>query len=155
RAVLALDAGATLTFPGEAGVSEADYRQDAMYKLSAGTIGLHWGIPLPRGTQFVLPVGAAVYDAKGTPRGVAVLEVSLDRLLARPDGAKLDYVQTKMLVTRAGKVMAEDNSAAGRAPLATAVLDAMAMGKSGSLETASDGHKWLTTFYPLASLDWY
>ncbi len=154
RAVAAFSDGVTLTFPAAAGQPAADFREDPMYKLMGDKPGVSWGAPVVRDAQVVLPVGAALYAEQGF-RGVAVLEVSLDRLLGQPGTSKLDYVQSKRLVSRTGKVMAEDNGAAGRAPLPPQVLDAMAHGRSGSVETTSGGHKWLTTYYPLASLDWY
>jgi hypothetical protein len=154
RAVVAFADGATLTFPGAAGVPAADMREDPTYKLVGERAGVFWGTPVTREGPAVLPVGAGLYDDAGF-QGVAILEVSLDRLLGQPGSSRLDYVQSKLLVTRGGKVMAEDNGPAGRAPLAPQVLDAIAMGRSGSVETAGDGHTWLTTFYPLASMDWY
>ncbi len=154
RAVVGFADGVTLTFPAAVGLPTADFREDPMYKLVGDRPGVFWGAPVPRDGQMVLPVGAALYAEQGF-RGVAVLDVSLDRLLEQPGTAKLDYVQSKLLVSRAGKVMAEDNGLAGRAPLAPEVLDAMAMGRSGSLETQSVGHNWVTTYYPLSSVDWY
>ena len=59
-----------------------------------------WGPVTTTGKQASLPLSAALYDETGAFRGVALLEVSLDRLLARPGVAKIDYVQSRYLVDR-------------------------------------------------------
>jgi hypothetical protein len=86
---------------------------------------------------------------------VATLEVSLDRLLERPGTTKLDYVQSELLVARDGKIIAEQNTSAGRAPLSPEMLEAISLGKSGTIEYEQDGRRWMASYYPLATLDWY
>jgi eukaryotic-like serine/threonine-protein kinase len=157
RAVVVFADGLTLAFPGAAGAAGepgADRRADPLYQLAAVKPGASWGTPALRDGQMVLPLATAIHDASAL-QGVAILEVSVDRLLAQPGSSKLDYVLRKLLVTRGGQVMAEENGPGGRVPLDPRVLEAIALGKSGSLETTSDGRTLLTTFYPLASLDWY
>ncbi len=155
RARIALADGVTLTFPGQQGTSLPDARQDPIYKLIEETTAEQWGVPLLRGADLVLPLGAALFDDRPVFRGVAILEVSLDRLLEAPKSSQSDYVQSRLLVTRKGEVIAEQNASGGRAPLSPKVLAAIAEGKSGSIEHEEGGKTWLSTFYPLSSLDWY
>ena len=155
RVVVALGEGATLTFPAIAGLPAGDARKAPFYALAQGTTGVKWGAVVMNGNLALLPASAALYDDKGAFRGVALLEVALDRLLARPALAKLDYVQSRTLVGRDGKLVAEESRAGGRAPLAPEVVAAMGRGESGSLEAVVDGRAWQYAFYPLATLDWY
>lgn len=148
-AIVALREGVTLTFPGGVGMPAIEGVP------SEGQAGVHWETPVKRGSEVLLPALANLYDDKNVFRGVASLEVSLDRLLAQPGAAKLDYVQSKMLVSRAGEVIAEESGPGGRAPLSPEVKKAIAAGKSGSVEFEEGGRRWISTYYPLSSIDWY
>jgi serine/threonine-protein kinase len=157
RASIALREGLTLTFPGVAGRPPADPRQLPHFKLAEGQRGVAWGArTLADGAEDepILPAIAPLYDERGAFRGVALLEVSLSRLLARPPGEELDYVQSRALVGRDGQLMAED-SKGGRVPLAPEVLAAIAAGQSGTLVAEVNGRRYRYGFHPLASLDWY
>ncbi len=79
----------------------------------------------------------------------------MSRLLARPTIAELDYVQSRSLVGRDGTLMAEDNKAGGRVPLAPEVTAAIAEGKSGSLVATVNGRRYQYAYHPLSSVDWY
>ena len=59
-----------------------------------------------KGNLPLLPGSAALYDDRGAFRGVALVEVALDRLLTRPGVTKLEYVQSRLLVGRDGKLAA-------------------------------------------------
>ncbi len=155
RAALGLREGVTLSFPGMAGRASADPRDAAYFKLAEGKAGVVWGTPVTVDGESILPASAALHDEQGAFRGVALLEVSLRRLLARPTLAELDYVQSRSLVGRDGKVMAEDSDAGGRVPLAPEVAAAIAAGKSGTLVAEMNGHRYRYTYHPLSSLDWY
>lgn len=154
RVLLALSPGVSLSFPAMAGTSSADPRQDPAYQQAMGTRGLLWADPVTRG-EVLLPLAGAVYDDGGAFRGAAVLEVSLDRLLSRPGAFKLDYVRSKRLVTREGRIISEENVAGPAVPLSPLVIAAISAGQSGSLEHIENGRKVLTTYYPLSTLDWY
>ncbi len=162
RASLGLREGVTLSFPGMAGAGHDaahdagsnDPREAAHFKLAEGKAGVVWGTPTTVDGESVLPASAALHDEQGAFRGVALLEVSLTRLLARPTAEELDYVQSRSLVARDGTLMAED-SKGGRVPLAPEVAAAIAAGKSGSLVATVNGRRYRFAFHPLSSLDWY
>ena len=149
RASIALREGVTLTFPGGAG------RQRAApdFKLSEGKSGVVWGTRTVVDEEPILPATAPLYDERGAFRGVALLEVSLTRLLSQPQ--ELGYVQSRSLVARDGAVMAEDTKGGGGVPLAPEVLAAIASGKSGTLVAEVNGRRYRYGFHPLATLDWY
>jgi serine/threonine-protein kinase len=155
RAVVGLREGVTLSFPGMAGRSPGDPREAAFYKLAEGKTGVVWGTPGMVDGESILPASAALHDEQGAFRGVASIEVSLDRLLARPTAADLDYVQSRALVGRDGRIMAEDDKAGARVPLAPEVTAAIAAGKSGSLVAVVNGRRYRYTYHPLSTLDWY
>jgi hypothetical protein len=155
RASLALREGVTLSFPGAARRPPDDPRESAYFKLAEGKAGVVWGTPSMVDGESILPASAALYDEGGAFRGVALLEVSLSRLLARPTSTELDYVQSRSLVGRDGKLMAEDNAPGGGVPLAPEVAAAIAAGKSGSLVAEVNGRRYRYAFHPLSSLDWY
>ena len=149
RASIALREGVTLAFPGEAGRPRAA----PDFKLSEGKSGIVWGTRTVVDEEPILPATAPLYDERGAFRGVALLEVSLTRLLSQPQ--ELGYVQSRSLVARDGTLMAEDNKAGGRVPLAPEVLAAIAVGKSGTLVADVNGRRYRYGFHPLARLDWY
>jgi serine/threonine-protein kinase len=155
RAVVALKDGASLSFPGLASGAATDDREAPFYKLAEATTHAAWGPVTTTGKQASLPLSAALYDETGAFRGVALLEVSLDRLLARPGVAKIDYVQSRYLVDRKGKTVAEDSRQGGAAPIAQEVIDAIGRGESGTHEYTVGGHAWQYAYYPLAALDLY
>lgn len=158
RASVELREGVTLSFPGVAHRAPADPRESAYFKLAEGKTGVVWGTPTKLDGvdgESILPASAALHDESGAFRGVAVLEVSLSRLLARPTSTELDYVQSRALVGRDGKLVAEDNRSGGRVPLAPEVTAAIAAGKSGSLVAEVDGRRYRYAYHPLSSLDWY
>lgn len=156
RASLGLREGVTLSFPGMAGRPPADPREAAYFKLAEGRAGVVWGTPTTVDGESILPASAALHDERGAFRGVALLEVSLSRLLARPAiAADRDEVQSRSLVGRDGKIMAEDNRGGGRVPLAPEVAEAIAAGQSGSLVAKVNGRPYRYTYHPLSSLDWY
>ncbi len=149
RASIALREGVTLAFPGVAGRPRAA----PDFKLSEGKSGIVWGTRTMVEEEPILPATAPLHDERGAFRGVALLEVSLTRLLSRPQ--ELDYVQSRSLVARDGTVMAADNKGGGGAPLAPEVLAAIAAGKSGTLVAEVNGRRYRYGFHPLAVLDWY
>ncbi len=155
HAVVALKDGVTLSYPGMAAAPVDAARIEASIKLVFGTTGVKWGTATVGASGPVLPASVALYDDAGALRGVVMMEVSLDRLLAQPGANKLASVQSKYLVSRDGKVVAEDSPSGKHAPLAKEILDAVARGESGTEEHAADGHAWQYAYYPLASLDWY
>ena len=155
RASIVLGEGATLSFPGMAARPPADPRLGAPFKLAEGKRGVVWGTATMVDGEPIMPAAAALHDESGVFRGVAILEVSLTRLLARPPSAELDYVQSRSLVSRDGKVMAEGDTAAGRVPLAPEVAAAIAAGRSGTLVAEVGGRRYQYAFHPLASMDWY
>jgi serine/threonine-protein kinase len=155
RFVVALAEGATVSFPAIAAESTEDVRTASWFKLAVGSTGVKWGPVVMSGNLALLPGSAALYDDRGAFRGVALVEVALDRLLARPGLSKLEYVQSRLLVGRDGKLVSEDNAGGARAPLAPALLAAIGRGESGSLEAIVEGTAWQYAFYPLATLDWY
>ena len=155
RASLALREGITLSFPGMGGVPPADPRESPYYQLAEGKSGVVWGTPSKVEGESILPASAALHDERGAFRGVALLEVSLSRLLARPADTELDYVQSRSLVGRDGKLMAEDSEPGGSVPLAPEVAAAIAAGKSGSLVAEVNGRRYRYAYHPLSSLDWY
>jgi hypothetical protein len=155
RASLELGEGVTLSFPAMAGRPPVDPREAPYFRNAEGKRGIVWGSPTVVDNESILAATAPVYDDRGVFRGVARLEVSLARLLARPKATELEYVQSRLLVGRNGKLMAEDNTAEGRAPLAPEVVAAIAAGKSGSLAADVNGRHYQYSYYPLASLDWY
>jgi serine/threonine-protein kinase len=155
RASLGLREGATLSFPGMASGPPVDPREAAYFKLAAGKAGVVWGTPTTVNGESILPASAALHDERGAFRGVALLEVSVSRLLARPTATDLDYVQSRSLVGRDGKLMAEDNKGGAAVPLAPEVAAAIAEGKSGSLVAVVNGRRYRYTYHPLSSLDWY
>jgi serine/threonine-protein kinase len=156
RAAITLDQGVTLRFPGMAGQPTTDDRGSEWYRAAKGTRGVKWGQPVQGEKGALLPATEALYDERGTFRGVVTLEVSLERLLDRPESVALDFVESKQLIGRDGKLMAEDNAAGGeRAPMAPEVLAAIAKGQSGGLVADVGGKKWQYAYYPLATLDWY
>ena len=95
RASLGLREGVTLSFPGMAGHPPDNPRESAYFKLAEGKAGVVWGTPTTVDGESILPASAALHDERGAFRGVALLEVSLSRLLARPTIAELDYVQSR------------------------------------------------------------
>jgi serine/threonine protein kinase len=149
-----LDGGVAFTFPGGVAAPKGDPREDLAYTLAKAQSGMFWGAPVARGSKLVLPLSVALFVDE-RPMGVAVLEVTMDSLLAQPGQRKLEYVQTKMLVARDGTVMAEQSDARGKAPLAQGVRDAIKQGKSGTLEYEEGGRKWIASYYSLSALDWY
>jgi hypothetical protein len=155
RATLALREGLTVSFPAMAGRPPADAREAAFYKLAAGKAGVVWGTPGMVEGESILPASAAVHDEAGMFRGVALIEVSLNRLLARPTPEELDYVQSRTLVGRDGTVMAQDDKGENSIPLAPEVKAAIADGKSGSLVATVNGRRYRYTYHPLSSVDWY
>jgi hypothetical protein len=154
RASVTLREGATLSFPGMAGRAAGDAREAPPYQLAQTKRGVVWGTATMVDGEPILPASAALYDERGAFRGVAVLEVSLNRLLAQP-AAELDFVQSRVLVGRDGRVMAEDGKGEGRVPLAPEVAAAIAQGKTGTMVAEVDGRRYQYTFQPLTSLDWY
>jgi eukaryotic-like serine/threonine-protein kinase len=155
RAVVALKDGVTLAYPGMAAGALADERVQASLKLVFGTTGVKWGTAIVGPSGSILPASAALYDDAGVFRGVVVLDVSLDRLLAPPGVTKLGYVQSRYLVGRDGKIVSEDSPSGKRAPLAKEVVGAIARGESGTRAHDVDGRPWQYAYYPLANLDWY
>ncbi|MFS8065680.1 MAG: protein kinase domain-containing protein, partial [Byssovorax sp.] len=149
RASIALREGVTLAFPGEAGRPRAA----PDFKLSEGKSGIVWGARTVVDGEPILPATAPLHDERGAFRGVALLEVSLTRLLSQPQ--ELGYVQSRSLVARDGTVMAEDDKDGGGVPLAPEVLAAIAAGKSGTLVAEVNGRRYRYGFHPLATLDWY
>jgi serine/threonine-protein kinase len=154
RASITLREGAALSFPGMAGRAAGDPREAASYKLAEGKRGVVWGTPTPVDGDSVMAASAALHDEKGAFRGVAALEVSLSRLLARPQAAELDYVQSRSLVGRDGKTIAEDKKGES-VPLAPEVAAAIAAGKSGTMVAKVNGRRYQYAYHPLSSLDWY
>lgn len=152
RTSIALREGVTLSFPGMAGQKPVDPGE---VERAASKSGVTWGTPTKVGGESILAASAALHDERGAFRGVAVLEVSLGRLLSRPSAADLDYVQSRSLVGRDGKLMAEDNEDAGGVPLAPEVAAAIREGKSGTLVAEVNGRRYQYAFHPLSSLDWY
>jgi serine/threonine-protein kinase len=155
RATLALREGLTVSFPAMAGRPPGDAREAAFYKLAAGKADVVWGTPGLVDGESILPASAAVHDEAGAFRGVAQIEVSLNRLLARPTPEELDYVQSRTLVGRDGTVMAQDDKGESTIPLAPEVKAAIADGKSGSLVATVNGRRYRYTYHPLSSVDWY
>jgi serine/threonine protein kinase len=155
RASLALREGVTLSFPGTARAPEGDPRESAAFMLAEGKAGVVWGPPTITDGESTLPASAALHDERGAFRGVALLEISLNRLLARTTGADLDYVLSRSLVGRDGTLMAEVNGPDGRVPLAPEVAAAIAAGQSGTLVAEVNGHRYRYAFHPLSTLDWY
>ena len=64
-------------------------------------------------------------------------------------------MQSRSLVGRDGKIVAEDNKAGRQVPLAPEVAAAIAAGKSGSLVAEVNGRRYRYAYHPLSSLDWY
>jgi serine/threonine-protein kinase len=155
RVTLGLREGVTLSFPGMAGRTPADPREASYLEVVKGKRGVVWGTPTVVDGESMLPATAAIHDDDGKVRGVALLEVSLSRLLARPTSAELDFVQSRSLVGRDGKVVAEDNKPGSQLPLPAEVAAAIAAGKSGSLVTVVNGRRYQYAFHPLSSVDWY
>ncbi len=155
RASIGLREGISLSFPGMAGPPPGDPRESAAYKLAEGKAGVVWGTPRAADGETLLPASAALHDELGAFRGVALLEVSLSRLLSKPTDAELDYVQSRSLVGRDGQVVAEDSKAGGQVPLAPEVAAAIAAGKSGSLVANVNGRPYRYAYHPLSSVDWY
>lgn len=149
RASITLREGVTLAFPG--GVGRPRAAPD--FKLAEGKSGIVWGTRTAVEEEPILPATAPLYDERGAFRGVALLEVSLTRLLSQPQ--ELGYVQSRSLIARDGTVMAEDNKDGGGVPLAPEVLAAIAAGKSGTLVAEVNGRRYRYGFHPLAMLDAY
>ncbi|APR88081.1 Serine/threonine protein kinase PrkC, regulator of stationary phase [Minicystis rosea] len=150
RASIALREGVSLSFPGMAGRAPITAPKEPDPKR-----GVVWGAATIVDGEPILPASAALYDERGAFRGTAHLEVSLSKLLARPAAADLDYVQSRLIIARDGKVLAEDNKAEGRVPLAPEVGEAMAAGKTGTLVAEVNGRRYRYAFQPLAVLDGY
>jgi serine/threonine-protein kinase len=155
RVSLGLREGVTLSFPGMAGRAPADPREAASYKAAESKAGVVWGTPVTVDGESILPASAALHDEQGAFRGVVHLEVSLSRLLARPTQTDLDYVQSRSLVGRDGKIVADDSKAGGQVPLAPEVVAAIAAGKSGTLVATVNGRRYRYAYHPLSSVDWY
>ncbi len=155
RASIVLREGVTLSFPGTAGPPPADGRRSADYARAEGKDGVVWDSPATVDGEAIVQASAALHDERGAFRGVALLEVSMTRLLAHTTAEELDYVQSRLLVGRDGKIVAEDNKAGGRVPIAPEVAAAIAAGKSGSLVAEVNGRRYRYTYHPLTSVDWY
>ncbi len=82
RASIVLGEGATLSFPGMAARPPTDPRLGAPFKLAEGKQGVVWGTATMVDGEPILPATAAPLRRAGAFRGVAILEVSLTRLLA-------------------------------------------------------------------------
>ncbi len=149
RVVLA--SGATIALPAEG--PRLDATSDPPYLAASLGRGVHWSNPYERGPARVLPLSTAVHDGAALG-GVVVLEIAMNRLLQEQDPLELDYVQTRLLLARDGTVHAELNGSGGRAPLAREVADAVAAGRSGSLEYDGEGRRWMATYHALTALDW-
>jgi serine/threonine protein kinase len=154
RARLVLPIGIALSYPGTAGAAPLDPWSEPPYRAAERKVGVFWSEPMQRGATSVLAVSSSVY-AGGGFRGVAVLEVALDRLLDVPGKPKLDYVQTQRIVSRSGKVLAERSDERGAAPLSQGVLDSLAAGKSGTMEYEDQGKRWVASYYAMSALDWH
>lgn len=150
---LVLASGLTLSFPASVGAAATDPGSDAAYQASVARPGVHWSSPVQRGATSVLPVSTAVYEGDAL-RGVVVLEIATDELLEDREPGELEYVQTHLLLGRDGTVRGERSRAGGRAPLSREVVDAVAAGKSGSVEYDGEGRRWMATYYSLTALDW-
>ncbi|MFT3764254.1 MAG: serine/threonine protein kinase [Minicystis sp.] len=155
RAAIALREGVTLSFPGMAGRAPGDPREAPYFKLAEGKRGVVWGAATLVDGEPILPASAALHDERGAFRGVALLEVSLSRLMAQPQAAEIDFVQSRSLVARDGKLMAEDNKGGGGVPLAPEVAAAIAAGQAGTMVAEVNGRRYQYTYQPLTSLDWY
>jgi serine/threonine-protein kinase len=153
RATLALRERVTLSFPGMAGRRPAGPREAEL--LAEAPRGVVWGTPSMIDGEPILAASAPLHDERGAFRGVAVLEVALSRLLARPPSAELDYVQSRTLVGRDGKVMADGGKGTGDVPLAPEVAAAIAEGKSGTIVAEVNGRRYQYAFQPLTTVDWY
>jgi hypothetical protein len=155
RVTIGLGEGVTLTFPGAAGPAPPDPREASYRDVVKGKRGVVWGTPTTVDGESILPATAAIYDDDGAVRGVARLDVSLQRLLERPTGEGLDFVESRSLVGRDGKVVAADDKPGSQLPLPPEVASAIAAGKSGSLVATVNGRRYQYAFHPLSSVDWY
>ncbi|HVY45402.1 MAG TPA: protein kinase, partial [Minicystis sp.] len=155
RAVVALQGGVTLSYPGMASSPPDAARVAAALQGVFGSRGVHWGEPVTGPSGTLLPATAALYDDGGAFRGVVLFEVSLDGLLAKPGAERLAFVQSKYLVGRDGKVIAEDSPTGKHAPIPPEILAAVARGESGTREQTVGGRAYPYAFYPLASFGSY
>ncbi|MFO0760943.1 MAG: serine/threonine protein kinase [Byssovorax sp.] len=154
RASIVLREGITVSFPGMAR-SPADPREAPDLNGAEAQRGVVWGTPTAVDGEPILPATAPLHDERGAFRGIARLEIALNKLLDRPPADDLGDAISRSLVRRDGTVMAEDGKHGAKVPLAPEVARAIADGKSGTLVAEVNGHRYRYGFYPLSSLDWY
>lgn len=155
RAYLTLATGATLSYPGMAGDKPStDPRKAPSYELALKKLGVQWRGPYEGAHGQELAASAAVYDEKHALRGVAGFEINVARLFEKVNLGDVGYVDTTLLVTRDGTVVArsgEGGDAVGSKLSFPEIVAAIAEGKGGHLEREGQ----LITFTPLRTLPWY
>lgn len=152
--------GVSMSFPGMAGLA-GDPRDEPAYKSVAEAKGLSWGKPHQSATLggMVMTCSAPLYDEEARFRGVAGIEVSIDRL-GEDINLGLSYVSWAALVARDGTMMTSTGIASVGTQLAEvlalpAVAAAMKAGTGGHAAASVDGQPVLVTYYPLHSVEWY
>jgi serine/threonine protein kinase len=87
---VALEEGVHTSFPGHTGYPDAyDPRARPWYRLTRGTRGIVWSAPYVdvNGFGLILPCNMALYDHKGTFRGVAGVELAFDDVIGAMDAS--------------------------------------------------------------------
>jgi hypothetical protein len=103
----------------------------------------------------VLPLATPLYDLDNKFRGLVGVEVTLDKLIESTltTGA-VGHIELAALVDRSGKVMSHKGKADPQSAIAS-VVDAIAGGRSGMVQTKLGGRDVLVSYTPVSTVDWY